>query len=106
MFNVFNKDLGNDSKHTQRKFTDDTKLGGLIDTLRGRADIQRDTDKMEEWFNRSLMKVKGKTQSPAPEIEKSQTIYRLEANSYRVALQKRTQGPGGQQIEHVIVACQ
>lgn len=48
MFNVFNKDLGNDSKHTQRKFTDDTKLGGLIDTLRGRADIQRDTDKMEE----------------------------------------------------------
>ena len=60
MFNVYIKDLGNEIKHTQRKFTGDTKLGRVVDTLRGRTAIQRDIDKMEEWFNRNLMKVKGK----------------------------------------------
>lgn len=60
MFNVFIKDTGNDTKHTPRKLTDNTRLGGVVDTVRGRVAIQRDGDKMKEWLNRNLIKVKNK----------------------------------------------
>jgi len=33
-------------------------VGGVVDTLEGCADIQRDLDRMESWEQRNLMKFK------------------------------------------------
>jgi len=46
---------------TLSKFADDTKLGGVVDTLEGCAAIQQNLDNLESWVQRNLMKFnKGK----------------------------------------------
>ncbi|PKU46993.1 rna-directed dna polymerase from mobile element jockey-like [Limosa lapponica baueri] len=40
------------------KFADDAKLSGEVDTLEGRATLQEDLDRLEEWVNKNLMKLK------------------------------------------------
>lgn len=37
--------------------TDDTKLGGTDDMLEGRAAVQWDLDRCEEWDDSNLMKI-------------------------------------------------
>ncbi|GAB0188105.1 mitochondrial enolase superfamily member 1 [Grus japonensis] len=41
---------------TLMKFADDTKLSGEAGTLEGRAILQEDLDKLEEWANKNSMK--------------------------------------------------
>jgi len=61
LFNFFINYLDEEIECTLRKFADDTKLGGVVDTLASCATIQRDLDRLESWAERNLMKFsKGK----------------------------------------------
>ncbi|PKU46640.1 rna-directed dna polymerase from mobile element jockey-like [Limosa lapponica baueri] len=41
---------------TLNKFANNTKLGGMVNTLEGRDAIQRDLDRLERWARAKLMK--------------------------------------------------
>ncbi|GAB0179422.1 mitochondrial enolase superfamily member 1 [Grus japonensis] len=56
LFNIFINDLDDGIKCTLMKFANDAKLSGEADTLEGRATLQEDLDRLEEWANKNLMK--------------------------------------------------
>ncbi|GAB0192430.1 mitochondrial enolase superfamily member 1 [Grus japonensis] len=56
LFNAILSDLDDWIKCTLMKFADDTKLSGEVDTSEGRATLQEDLDRLEEWANKNLMK--------------------------------------------------
>jgi len=68
LFNVFISDLDDGIKYTLIKFGNDTKLSGEVNTLVGRATLQEDLDRLEEWASKNFMKVpqQGQVKGLAP----------------------------------------
>ncbi|GAB0189213.1 mitochondrial enolase superfamily member 1 [Grus japonensis] len=56
LFNIFISDLDDGIKCSLMQFADDTKLSGEADTSEGRATLQEDLDRLEEWVNKNLTK--------------------------------------------------
>lgn len=62
LFNDFINDLSDWMECILSKFTDDTKLGGNIHTLKGSSIFQKGLSRLEKWADRDFIKFKGNCQ--------------------------------------------
>ncbi|KAK4817123.1 hypothetical protein QYF61_000306 [Mycteria americana] len=69
LFNIFISDLDDGIKCTLMKFADYTKLSGEADTSEGRATLQEERDRLEEWADKNLMNVRTCTWENNPGVQ-------------------------------------
>jgi len=56
LFNVCIHELDAGIECALSKFADDTKLGGAVDSLKGKEPLERDLDRLESWAITNHMK--------------------------------------------------
>ena len=59
LFNIFINDLDTGIEGALIKFAEDTKLGGIANTLEDRLNIQQDLDRLEHWALSNKMQLTG-----------------------------------------------
>jgi len=55
LFNICVGNMDSKIKCILSRFTDDTKLSGTVDTLKGRNAIQKDLKRLEKWAHANLI---------------------------------------------------
>jgi len=56
LYNIFISYMDDGIESTLTKFANDTKLGGEVDTSEGKAILEKDLDRLEEWASKNGMK--------------------------------------------------
>ena len=101
---LFSNDLEKVMDCMFMKFPDDTKLEGAIDTREGRAAIQRDLDRLEEWVNRNPTKFyRNKCNILCLGGKNPPAV--IQAGGWGAALQECPGHLGRQQAEHEPALC-
>ena len=78
LLNVFVGDMDSGIERTLSKFANDTKLCGAVDTLAGRAAIQRDLDRLERWARANFIKF-NKAKCKVPHMDSGQRQAQIQA---------------------------
>ena len=101
LFSIFMSKLDDGIKCTLMTFADDTKLSGEVDTLEGRATLQEDLHRLEEWAKKNLLKFnkdKCKVLHLGKHNPGAQTRNHLAGEQL---CGEEPGGPGGQQAQYV-----
>ncbi|KAJ7411526.1 hypothetical protein WISP_102342 [Willisornis vidua] len=61
LFNIFINDLDAGLEGIPNKFTDNIRLGGATDSIKGRVALQKDLNKLEDWAIKHMKFNKGKS---------------------------------------------
>ncbi|RMC12657.1 hypothetical protein DUI87_10181 [Hirundo rustica rustica] len=101
LFSVFINDLDTGLEGKQSKFTEDTKLGRAVESLKGKEALQRDVDKSGSWAITNCMKSnKGKCQILYLGLGSPGLCTDWGMKCWRAVPKRVTWGPGQWQVEH------
>ncbi|PKU37254.1 rna-directed dna polymerase from mobile element jockey-like [Limosa lapponica baueri] len=91
LFNIFVGYMDSGNECSLSRFSNDTKLCGVVDTLEGRNASQRDLDSLERWARANLMKfTKPSAGSCTWDMEIPGTDTGWAENGWEAALRRRT----------------
>ena len=84
LFNIFINDLDDGIEGALIRFADDTKLGGIANTLEDKLNFQKDLDRLEHWALSNKMQFSGRKSKALYLGRRNQMHkYRIDSVTYR-----------------------